>query len=65
MYGELGVAFGKGKTFKYIPLHKLVAYIGLNSSEALPIYAYTGCDTVSSFATKREEHCLEYLKVIE
>jgi len=50
---ELWVAFGKGKTFNYIPIHEIVAYIGLNKSEALHMFhAYTGCDTVSSYATK-------------
>ena len=55
MYGELGVAFGKGKTFRYIPLHELGASIELNTSEALPIDAYTGCDMVSSFANKTQK----------
>ena len=50
---ELWIAFGTGKNFRYIPIHEIVASIGPNKSEALPMFhAYTGCDTVSSFATK-------------
>ena len=50
---ELWIAFGTGKNFRYIPIHEIVASIGPNKSEALPMFhAYTGCDTVSSFAIK-------------
>ena len=53
---ELWIAFGTGKNFRYIPIHEIVASIGPNKSEALPMFhAYTGCDTVSSFATKRKK----------
>lgn len=48
---ELWVAFGTGKHFRYIPVHEIAACIGPQRSEALPLFhAYTGCDTVSSFA---------------
>ena len=50
---ELWIAFGTGKNFRYIPIHEIVASIGPNKSEALPMFhAYTEWDTVSSFATK-------------
>ena len=48
---ELWVAFGTGKHFRYIPIHEIVACLGPERSEALPLFhAYTGCDTVSAFA---------------
>ena len=50
---ELWIAFGTGKNFRYIPIHEIAASLGPAKSQALPIFhAYTGCDTVSSFATK-------------
>ena len=53
---ELWVVFGTGRNFRYIPVHEIVASIGPNKSQALPMFhAYTGCDTVSSFATKRKK----------
>ena len=49
---ELWVAFGTGKDFRYIPAHEISASVGPTKSIGLPMfYAYTGCDTVSAFAT--------------
>ena len=55
---ELWVAFVTGKNFRYMQIHEIVASIGLSKSQALPMFhAYTGCDTVSSFATReRNQH---------
>ncbi len=50
---ELWIAFGTGKHFRYIAAHEIAASLGPNKSQALPMFhAYTGCDTVSSFATR-------------
>ena len=47
---ELWVAFGVGKSFRYLPAHKLSAKLGPQKARALPIFhAVTGCDTVSAF----------------
>ncbi len=44
---EMWVAFGTGKSFRYIAAHEIATSLGL----ALPMFhALTGCDTVSSFA---------------
>jgi len=50
---ELWVTFGTGRNFRYIPVHEIAASIGPNKSrDLLMFHTYTGCDTVSSFATK-------------
>ena len=50
---ELWVAFGTSKSFRNIPVHEIARSLGPSKSIALPMFhAYTGCDTVSSFATK-------------
>jgi len=41
------------KKFRYILVHEIVKAIGPRKSQALPMfYAYTGCNTVSAFATR-------------
>ena len=50
---KLWIAFETGKNFRYIPIHEIVASIGPNKFEALPMFhAYTGCDTVSRLPLK-------------
>ncbi|KAK0150015.1 hypothetical protein N1851_009250 [Merluccius polli] len=50
---ELWVAFGTGKNFRYIPAHEIAKSLGPDKSKALPVFhAFTGCDTVSAFATR-------------
>ena len=40
-------------TSKYIPAHEIAGSIGPERATALPVfYTYTGCDIVSSFATR-------------
>ena len=39
---ELWIAFGTGKNFRYIPIHEIVASIGPNKSEALPMLLTLG-----------------------
>jgi len=48
---ELWVAFGVGNKKRYILAHKIASKMGDERSRALPMFhAFTGCDTVSSFA---------------
>ena len=48
---ELWMAFGVGNKNRYIPAHKIASKMGDERSRALRMFhAFTGCDTVSSFA---------------
>jgi hypothetical protein len=48
---EIWVAFGTGKDFRYIPVQEISASLGPMKSLTLPVFhAFTGCDTISSFA---------------
>jgi len=48
---ELWIALGVGKNLRYIAVHELVEVLGKDRCTALPFFhAFTGCDTVSSFA---------------
>ena len=50
---ELWVAFGTGRHLRYIPTHLIALSLGPVKSKVLPMFhAYTGCDTVSSFANR-------------
>ncbi|CAC5385431.1 unnamed protein product [Mytilus coruscus] len=50
---EPWLAFGSGKSFRYISIHDLPNALGIERSHTLPVFhAFTGCDTVSSFAGK-------------
>ena len=63
---ELWIAFGTGKNFRYIPIHEIAASLGPAKSQTLPIFhAYTGCDTVSSFATKGKKSAWDTWKVYD
>ncbi len=63
---ELWIAFGTGKHFKYIAAHEIAASLGPNKSQALPMFhAYTGCDTVSSFATSGKKTVWDTWKAFE
>ena len=48
---ELWLAFGTGKSFRYLAAHQIAASLGSQMSCALSMFhALTGCDTVSTFA---------------
>ena len=48
---ELWLAFGTGKSFRYLAAHEIAAGLGPEKAQALPVFhALTGCDTASSFA---------------
>ena len=54
--GELWLAFGTGKSFRYQATHQIAASLGQEMSCAPPIvHALTGCDTVSRFAGHRKK----------
>ena len=47
---EIWIAFGSGKAFRYIEVHKIAAVLCPQKSVALPAFhALTGCNQVSSF----------------
>ena len=53
---ELWVAFGTGKLLRYIPAHDIATALGDEKARSLPMFhAFTGCDTVSSFAGRHLE----------
>ena len=48
---ELWLAFGTGKSFRYLAAHEIAAGLGPEKAQAFPMFhALTGCDTASSFA---------------
>ena len=50
---ELWIAFGTGKSFRYLEVHEIAKMLGPEKSAALPMFhAFTGCDTVSFFHGK-------------
>ena len=47
---ELWIAFGAGKSFRFLACHEIARVLGPDRCIALPIFhAFTGCDTVSFF----------------
>ena len=47
---EVWLAFGTGKSFRYLAAHRMSSCLGSEKSLALPMFhALTGCDTVSAF----------------
>jgi len=50
-HDELWIAFGVGSSFHYIAVHEIISTMTPNTVFESPIFhAFTGCDTVSSFA---------------
>ena len=53
---ELWIEFWAGKHKRWLPVHDYVANLGDDMCAALPFwYAFTGCDTVSSFYAGKED----------
>ena len=51
--GNLWIAFGTGKDFRYIPVHELARSIGPDVANGLPFFhALSGCDTTSQCANQ-------------
>ncbi|GFO12306.1 hypothetical protein PoB_003881100 [Plakobranchus ocellatus] len=58
---EIWVAFGTGKYLRYIPAHDIAKE--LRYEKALPMFhAFTGCDTVSSFAGRGKKTAFDIWK---
>ena len=50
---DVWVAFGMGRSFKYISINKICAALGEQKSRSLPVFhAFSGCDTMSAFNGK-------------
>ena len=63
---ELWIAFGTGKSFRYLAIHEMVRALGPEKCIALPVFhAFTGCDTVSSFASRGKKTAWETWKAYE
>ena len=60
---ELWIEFGAGKHKRWLPVHDYVANLGDDMCAALPFwYAFTGCDTVSSFYGWGKKMCWDVWK---
>ena len=60
---EIWVAFGTGKHLRYIPVHDVAQQLGNEKARALPMFhAFTGCDSVSSFAGRGKKTAFETWK---
>ena len=60
----LWVEFGVGKNRKWLPINSYAEHIGLDKCHGLPFwYAFSGCDTVSSFAGRGKLRAWETWKV--
>ena len=60
---ELYVAFGIGKSFRFIPCHEIVSSLGYMNCQALPVFhSLTGSDTTSSFSGKGKKSAWEAWK---
>ena len=60
---ERWVTFGVGTNYQYIAAHEMVATMTPTKCLSLPVlHAFTGCDTVSSFASKAKKTAWETWK---
>ena len=60
---EIWVAFGSGKHLRYIPAHDIAKELGYEKALPLPMFhAFTGCDTVSSFAGRGKKTAFDIWK---
>ncbi len=60
---ELWIEFGTGRHKRWLPVHEYVASLGNDVCAALPFwYAFTGCDTVSSFGGRGKKLCWDVWK---
>jgi len=57
---KLWLAFGAGRSFRYLAAHEIEAGLGRGKACALPMFhALTGCDTISSFARRGKKTACE------
>ena len=60
---ELWLAFGTGKHFCYLAVHKVANTLGPKKAQTLPMFhALTSCDTVSSFVGHGKKNSMEHLE---
>ena len=60
---ELWIEFGTGKYKRWLPIHDYVASLGDDVCAALPfLYAFTCCNTVSSFGFRGKKMCWDVWK---
>ena len=53
---QIWVAFGMGKSFRYLSINGICAALGEQKSRALPMFqAFCGCDTTSAFNGKGKQ----------
>ena len=53
---QLWVAFGAGKSFRFLAAHEMAQALGPDKCRGLPAcLAFTGCDTVSSFGGRNKQ----------
>ena len=58
---EIWIALGTGEHLRYIPAHDIAKELGQEKALPLPMFhAFTGCDTVSSFAYRGKRLHLTY-----
>ena len=63
---ELWVAFATGKSFRYLLAHEIALSLGPRKSNALLfLHAFSGCDTVSSFAGRGKKTAWEIWKIYD
>ena len=63
---ELWVAFGTGKSFRFLAAHEMAQALGPDKCRGLPAFhAFTGCDTVSSFGGRSKNTAWETWKVCD
>jgi hypothetical protein len=54
---QLWIAYGKGKDFRWVPIHEIAKTLG-SRARALPFFhAFSGCDTVPAFTGKGKKSC--------
>ena len=63
---EPWIAFGTGKSFRYISVHGIARQLGHAKSQGLLFFhAFTGCDQVSSFANRGKKTAWETWSVMD
>ena len=62
---KLWIEFGVGKHRRWLPIHTYVNILGESKCAGLLFwYAFTGCDTASSFRGRTEGNGLEYMEFV-
>ena len=57
---KLFITFGTQKNLRYINVNDLAIFLGNEKSKVLPIFhAFTGCDTVSFFASRGKKSAMD------